>query len=163
MSTNLCFYKMKSDLCQLKVNQKFLILWRKVFIFCLPKKVSFVFKAELLLTRNLDLSAGESLEECIYSSLGRKDFKRKYTILGLSHLFWTFLWCLFPVFSWGSSACGHVERPRVDRTQVAFPLTPAGLYGWFCGGTVVQDSQVRGWCESMVGPWRENRQSVRQC
>lgn len=87
MSTNLCFYKMKSDLCQLKVNQKFLILWRKVFIFCLPKKVSFVFKAELLLTRNLDLSAGESLEECIYSSLGRKDFKRKYTILGLSHLF----------------------------------------------------------------------------
>lgn len=67
MSTNLWFNKMKSDLYQLKVNQKFLILWREVFISCLPKKVSFVFKAELLLTRNLDLSAGVELWKNAYS------------------------------------------------------------------------------------------------
>lgn len=80
---------MKSDLCQLKVNQKFLTLWRKIFISCLPKKVSFVFKAELLLTRNLDLSAGVELWKNLYIVfLGEKGFeKRKYAVPGPSHLF----------------------------------------------------------------------------
>lgn len=128
---------MRSDLCQLEVDQNFFTLRKKGLHFLLPKKPLFLCihcKTELPLAGNPDLSAGQNSGKKHLTFHREKGFLKEVGSPARTQpLFWNLVVSLLRFifqFQLRGQCCSHVERPPVDRTQVTFPCSQQVCVEW---------------------------------